>query len=348
MPKKANKPVGPSSLLAGVQKGDLETVQRLIQAGERPERDACATAAASCNRAFAKVKPATQEKLFLPKASSKERSQGVADAEKFLKIVEALLHAGAPVPNGELCVAARRGYTPLALLLIRHGADVNYDPPMGTPLENAVESGDLEIIEALIRAGADIHHWGFKGGLVERAVSVGQPAAADALLAAGVNANAQKAKGSTALLHAVTERKLDFVKKLLGAGADVNQKGAIICGDFGDPEVSDEGMFRTTHIPNPPFARDATPLIVATRRGYADVAQVLIAAGAELEAVDQEGFTALAHATKSNNQELIRLLSRLGRNRWSIWKVQRRQRSLPQQKAETPRDSSPFWPRAWM
>src|SRR6185503_10085260 len=151
-----------------------------------------------------------------------------------------------------------------------------------------------------------------KGTLLVRAVAENYLDVATELIKAGVDVNAQSRFGSTALLTAVTGRKSEFVRLLQEAGANVNQRGTIVCGDFGEPEVEEEGMFRTTHIPNPPVARDATPLIVATRRGYADIAAQLIAAGAEVEGVDAEGFTALVYASKAGDEALIKLLKDAG------------------------------------
>lgn len=71
-------------------------------------------------------------------------------------------------------------------------------------------------------------------------------------------------------------------------------------------------MLRTTHIPNPPIAQDATPLIVAVRRGYADIAAQLIKAGADVHASDAMGFTALFYALKAKDEPLIKLLQDAG------------------------------------
>jgi len=249
--------------------------------------------------------------LFGRMPSKKEQEKAAAESQAYYEIAESLLDGGAAAPE-LLCSAARCGHTKLALLLIRCGADVDYDPPMGTPLENAVSAGNVEVVRALIKAGADIKHHGIQGTLLTRAVGESNFEIVKQLITAGVDVNASPRFGTSALLTAVTQRKVEFVRLLLEAGANVNQKGSVVCGEFGKPEVKEEGLFRTTHVPNPPVARDATPLIVATRRGYADTVAQLIAGGADVHASDAEGFTALVYALKANDETLIKLLKDAG------------------------------------
>ncbi len=285
-------------------------IRELLAAGHKPDASAARQAVDACIKASStahmKEKP-----LFGRMPSKKEQAKAAAEAQAYYEIAELLLEGGAPVPE-LLCSAARCGHTKLALLLIRCGADVDCDPPMGTPLENAVGVGNVEVVRALIKAGADIQHQGIRGTLLNRAVDAGHVEMAKQLIAAGVDVNASPRFGASALLTAVTQRKAELVRLLLDAGANVDQKGSVVCGEFGKPEVSEEGLFRTTHVPDPPVAREATPLIVATRRGYADIAGQLIKAGADVHAGDAEGLTALVYALKADDQPLIKLLKDAG------------------------------------
>jgi ankyrin repeat protein len=313
MSKSANKRAVPKSgdfFPPAISNRDPKRVRELLAAGHTPDAaavrqavDACIQASTTATR---KEKP-----MFGRMPSKKEQERSAADAQAYYEIAEALLDGGAPVPES-LCSAARCGHTKLALLLIRHGADVDYAPPMGTPLENAVSAGNVEVVRALIKAGADIQHQGIMGTLLTKAVEANEIEVAKQLITAGVDVNAVPRFGASAMLTAVTKRNTDFVRLLLKSGADVNQRGSVVCGEFGEPEVKVEGMSRTTHVPNPPVARDATPLIVATRRGYADIAAQLIAGGADVDARDAEGFTALVYALKANDEPLIKLLKDAG------------------------------------
>ena len=240
-----------------IRKADLDKIRELLAAGHKPDAAAARQAVDECVR-LAGTAAMKKRPWFGRMPTKKEKEKAATAAEIYYEIAKALLEAGAPVPE-LLCSAARCGHTQLALLLIRHGADVDYDPPMGTPLENAVRVGNLEVVRALIKAGADIHHQGIKGTLLNRAVEGNHLEVAKELINVGLDVNAQPKLGSTALLMAVTERKSEFVRLLLDAGANVNQKGTVVCGDFGEPETEGDGNFVVTTTRNPPVARDATP-----------------------------------------------------------------------------------------
>ena len=317
MPKKPKKPRSQSTEVAfdaAVEAGDLAVVRGFIKKGYKPDAQAAELAAMACNEAFANAHM-TEAPMFGRKPSRKQQERAGAAVEKYYQMIKALVAAGAPSPDSELLSAARSGNDKLALLLIESGADVNYDPPAGTPLECAIKSGNLKIVRALIKAGADIHHEGIMGTLLSRAVLADRLPVAEELIKAGVDVNAETEFDSTALLTAVSERRAKFVLRLLNAGADINQKGTITCGEFGEPEVRVEGGCRITHVPNPPVAYDSTPLIVAVRLGFGDIARLLIKAGADLEAVDKDGFTALVYASKNNDQEMVKLLTDAGAKR---------------------------------
>src|SRR5262249_20191040 len=136
MSKKARKkPVTPNAEVlfrAAIEKGDVSKVRELLAEGHKPDAAAARQAVDACVKAAgtAKIK---KRPLFGQMPSKKEQEKAAADAHIYYEIAEALLAAGAPVPEA-LCPAARSGYAKLALLLILHGADVDYAPPMGTPL----------------------------------------------------------------------------------------------------------------------------------------------------------------------------------------------------------------------
>jgi ankyrin repeat protein len=217
--------------------------------------------------------------------------------------------------NPELINAARSGDVVKIRKLMAEGADVDYSPPAGTPLANAVTAGKIEAAAELIKAGADINQHSLFGTLVEEAVSRKQPRMVAFLLKSGAKPGANGGD-CTPLLKATTANDLAMVKLLLEHGADINETGSVTCGEFGSPEVKEEKsgnvVFRTTHIPNPPVAQDATPLMVATRRGYEKLVKFLLEKGADPALKDREGFTALAWARKLGKDAIARLLQEHG------------------------------------
>ncbi|CAA9201182.1 ankyrin repeat domain-containing protein [Flavobacterium collinsii] len=87
---------------------------------------------------------------------------------------------------------------------------------------------------------------------------------------------------STPLNVAVGKGDLDFVKKLLEYGADVNEMS--------------EGL---------------SPLMIAARYNKVDIMRVLLAKGADASARNEKGFTALKYAQLSNATEAIDILKDL-------------------------------------
>lgn len=315
MAKKSPANSGRSAASAGafrkaIETGDVAAVRQLIADGVKPAKDAAEEPAKRCNAAFA-VANMREKPMFGKLPTDKQRAEAEAAAQTNYEITAALLAAGARTPE-KLCSAARSGNTKLALLLLKHGADVNYNPPMGTPLENAVESGAVELIRALIKAGADVNHQSYLGSVLTGAVNAGQLPAAEELIKAGAQVSAKPKFGQSALMAAVSSGRDEFVRLLLAAGADVNVKDGATVGEYGEPEVKVEGMVRITHMADPKYLRNATPLIVAVYKGYSEIARQLIAAKADLEAVDGDSLSAMAYAVQLKNQEMIKLLSDAG------------------------------------
>lgn len=92
------------------------------------------------------------------------------------------------------------------------------------------------------------------------------------------NVNSMDSEGLTALMWAVFHGKLNIVELLINKNADVN-------------------------IPGPD---GQTPLMFAVR--HIDVLNYLLASGAELEAEDEYGNTALIHASHYNQSQSVSTL----------------------------------------
>lgn len=130
-----------------------------------------------------------------------------------------------------------------------------------------------------------------------------------ALLAARVNVNATDAFGKTALMHAAQFGYLDVVQALLNAGADVNAKedtygttALMLAVDYPqivrvlldakadvDAKTNMGGMFRPS--------KGSTALMIAAQHGQIAVVNALLADGADVNASDDKGATALILAS---------------------------------------------------
>jgi ankyrin repeat protein len=215
--------------------------------------------------------------------------------------------------------------------------DLIRDPDI-TPLMAALDRGDAAKARELIAAGANVnaadqHGW----TALMRAAAGGDTATVRALLAAGADANARNKEGETALFGAAFLGRLLAASELVRHGADVNSTSKLgatplmeaiqACAppvDFQSRRGSTAPVVGRASLSEFLIARGAdvnqrgmgeTPLHLAARNGCADVVQILIKAGADVNATDDEGRTALAIADASSHTQVERLLKQAGAHR---------------------------------
>lgn len=165
-------------------------------------------------------------------------------------VTEALLDAGADpntvMPEGDtaLMTAARSGHVDAVKVLLKHGADPNAYERYGgqTALMWAAAEDNADVVDTLVRAGANI------------------------------SARSKGLRQFTPLLFAVRAGRLDAVRALLDAGADVNEK-----------LTGPEGL-------------SMSALILAVANAQYDVATLLLDYGADANAADG-GWSALHEVT---------------------------------------------------
>ena len=121
------------------------------------------------------------------------------------------------------------------------------------------------------------------------------------LLSRGVPVDAQNGFGKTALFYAIEENQLDIVRTLLVRGANVNH--AYLSAD--ELRRSDDYV-DVCIFPNLTHTR-RTPLMHAAQHADTAMLQVLLAAGARTEDLDDQGDNALNYAI-NNRQEHNQLL----------------------------------------
>ncbi|XP_028286479.1 ankyrin repeat and SOCS box protein 13-like [Parambassis ranga] len=145
----------------------------------------------------------------------------------------------------------------------------------------------------------------------------GQTQCARLLLDAGAQVDARNIDGSTPLCDACAAGSLECVKLLLEYGARVNPPlftfsplhEACMGGNSDCVQLMiSQGAFMEAHD-----CHYGTPLHVACARQHFDCAKVLLNAGANVNAAKLHE-TALHHAAKTNNTDLIDLLVEFGGN----------------------------------
>jgi uncharacterized protein len=150
------------------------------------------------------------------------------------------------------------------------------------------------------------------------AVKTGDRAAVMALIARRVDVNAPEADGTTALQWAVHLNSLDLAERLIRAGASVNAKN-----DYGATPMSEAALTGNVDMLEKLLAAGAdvespgsdgqTALMVVARTGRVDAARVLLRRGARVNAVEQwRGQTALMWAAARSQPAMVETLVAAG------------------------------------
>jgi ankyrin repeat protein len=204
-------------------------------------------------------------------------------------MIRALLDAGAdpntidPANETALITAVRSGELEAVRMLLERGAKVDWaEPAYGqTALMFAVREGSAEIVELLLKSGASINVRTRTGATpaFRPANPPGGGSHGVGIVRSGLpeRGNRQPIPGSmTPLLYAARDGKLEAVKLLVAAGADVNQEEA----------------------------NGITALLMAISNNRMDVARYLVEKGADLNKADWYGRTPLWQAVEVRNMDL--------------------------------------------
>jgi ankyrin repeat protein len=192
-------------------------------------------------------------------------------------------------------------------LLIRAGANVNAANDLGaTPLWIACETGSAPMVTALLQAGANPNLALLLGETPLMVASrSGNAEVVEQLIGKGAHVNVKAARGQTALMWAVAQHHPDAVKALLAHGANVRERS-----DVWNQVVAVPPHGVPLYNRSVPQGGD-TALLFAARVGDLKSAQLLVAAGADVNDADAWGVSATVLAAHSGFGELVEFL--LGR-----------------------------------
>jgi len=152
-----------------------------------------------------------------------------------------------------------------------------------TALICALMNGHIEVIAELIKAKADLDlkddegHTALMGAVITKKFDI-----AKMLIKAKADLNVQDRKGDTILFYAISNNNKEMVENIIRAGADVNLKD---------------------------FDLEQSPLMMAVRKDFHDIVQLLVDEGADLDLINKYGETAMDLAVVRGSQEIIQILS---------------------------------------
>src|SRR5947208_3363330 len=200
--------------------------------------------------------------------------------------------------------AAHNGDAETGKLLIAAGANVKATNRYGiNALHEAATLGDLAMMAALLKAGADPNAaYGAGETPLMLAARTGNLNAVKLVIDRGANVNgADEFKGYTPLMFAATENQAEVAKLLIEHGANVNARSRRF--EFGSLKEAAGGALMER------AEGGLTPLQYAAREGNIETGQVLLAAGADVNAAEpQHNFTPMLIAVYNVKYDFVSVL----------------------------------------
>ncbi|KAK3248636.1 hypothetical protein CYMTET_41905 [Cymbomonas tetramitiformis] len=287
-------------LFCAAQSGHAQVTAALLAAGAR--RDA-----------RSKLRPEVEALRMLPGAWFVAAERGMVEMVRVLVGEGAEVDAEDVEGRTALTVALAFGQEAAARALLEVGAGVN----AGTgwrPLHAASERGTVEMVRELAGKGAEVDAEDADSRTaLTVALAFGQEAAAWALLEVGAGVNAGTGRRP---LHAAAERGMvEVVRELAGKGAEVDAEDgegrtSLTLALAGAHESVVAALLEAGAGVN--AGTGQRPVYAAAERGIVEILRELVDKGAEVDAEDGAGRTALTVALAFGQEAAARALLEAG------------------------------------
>ena len=208
----------------------------------------------------------------------------------------ALINTQKDIGRLPLVEAARRGFCNVAELLIEKGSNVNLRNKKGkTPLYFAVENKDEQLIRLLLKNKADVSMRYKDSNSTERIYLV-----------------RGKEEGKPVWLYVLVNKHVLglFLKKTQGGSLDVADFGAVLRSGHGqDPPVDiTDNIIQDSDALLQEISGETVLHIACMKKERPDVIDLLVQAGADVNAQAADGFTPLHIAAIYGNLRIVRKL----------------------------------------
>jgi len=217
-----------------------------------------------------------------------------------------------------LAWAAHRDDLEMVELLIGARANVNTADVYGvTPLSLACTNGNAAVVEKLLMAGANPNTALSTGETpLMTCARTGNREAVKSLLVHGADVNAKEhERGQTALMWAVAQEHPEVVGALVEHGADLQARSATL--PLYTPKIINKSSgawieFYNKNVYFPKVKGGFTPLMFAGQTGALDSARILLAAGADVNAATLDDGSALVLASSNGHVKVALFLLEKG------------------------------------
>ncbi|MEQ1647034.1 MAG: quinoprotein dehydrogenase-associated putative ABC transporter substrate-binding protein [Hyphomicrobiaceae bacterium] len=237
-------------------------------------------------------------------ASASTRPEPAPDQKVDTARLESWLASGADI-NQELANAVLAADLERIKFLIAKGADVNKRDPQGyAPIHTAARHRHPEIVALLAASKADVNAPDVDGmTALVHAVARDHPATIKQLVSSGADLNSPAPGGYPLLALAIVEDKLDAAMALIASGAPINAAS-------GSNQLTPLMLVAGKEPVQLSLGAGRRPVVKLHPQypGSLEVAKALIDKGADLDATNAEGVTALMLAAAHNQAPIVGVL----------------------------------------